>query len=346
MQMIAVLLTCFMCSGSASGQSLPAKIGEYVKERGKRLEFSGVILVAREGKIFFSQSYGMADYEHSISNTPHTRFRIGSLTKPFTAIAIMKLQEQGKLKLRESISRYIKDCPAEWANITVHHLLTHTSGIPNLFGDMEAVPVEQTASEFERVVATSKNKPLKTSPGEVYEYSNFGYCVLGYIIEKVSGELFATFLEKNIFIPLKMTSTLYDDPRPIIRDRASGYVHKDGKLINDKPKDPAGYSAGGLLSTVEDFLLLDRALYSNELLSKESLSQMFAAFKNEYGYGWKVTNQFNRRVFNHNGGTHGFSSHVARYPDEKLLIVVLSNIENDRPQGLACNIAEIIFGIG
>lgn len=341
---LLVLLTCLLHFGAASGQSLPAKINEYIENRGKGSEFSGVILIARHGKIILSKGYGMADYEFSIPNTPPVRFRIASLTKPFTAIGVMKLQEQGKLTLEAPISSYLKDCPTEWSNITIYHLLTHTSGLPDLFGEMKAVPVEQTAGEFERVVAGAKNKPLKNRPGEAFEYSNFGYCVLGYIIEKASGDLYATFLDKNIVRPLRMTGTLYDDPRPIIKNRASGYIRRDGQLVNDKLSDPAGYSAGGILSTAGDLLLLDRALYSSELLSKESLDQMFTAFKNDYGYGWKVTTQFDRKVFNHTGGTHGFSSHIARYPDEKLLIVVLSNIENENPQGLACNIAGMMLG--
>jgi CubicO group peptidase (beta-lactamase class C family) len=214
-----------------------------------------------------------------------------------------------------------------------------------MFGDMKAVPVEQTASEIDRVIASAQTKALKSKPGEEYVYSNFGYCLLGYIIEKVSGELYASFLNTHVFGPLGMTNTLYDDPRPIIKDRADGYIRKEGQLINDNLKDPAAYAAGGLLSTTADFLLFDQALYTNQLLSPAGLSTMFTAYKNEFGGGWKVTTQLNRPVYNFNGSTHGFSSHIVRYPNERLLIVVLSNVENERPQGVACNLAEIVFGI-
>ena len=343
---VAILfLICSFPYASVFSQSLSTRLDRHVTELVKRSEFSGAVLVARNGKVILSKGYGMADYEHSIANTPNTKFRIGSLTKPFTALATMMLYQQGKLKLQDNVCTYIKACPSEWAGVTIYHLLTHTSGVPNLFGEMEAVPVEQTAKEIDRVIASAVPKTLGNKPGEKYSYSNFGYCLLGYIIEKASGELYASFLNNHIFRPLGMIGSLYDDPRPIIKDRADGYVRKEGRLINDAPKDPAGYSAGGLLSTVEDFLRLDQALYANSLLSSNALAQMFTPFKNEYGLGWKVTTQFDRRVFNHNGGTHGFTSHVARYPDDRLLIVVLSNMEKDTEQGLACDLAEIVFGL-
>jgi CubicO group peptidase (beta-lactamase class C family) len=143
-----------------------------------------------------------------------------------------------------------------------------------------------------------------------------------------------------------MSSTLYDDQRPLIRDRAQDYMRKNGQLFNDKPTDPAGYAAGGLLSSVGDLLILDQALDTDKLLSKNSLDRMFTPFKNEYGYGWKITTFDGRKMYNHTGQTHGFSCHVARYPDEKLLIVVLSNVENEDTPEIARGIANTIFGNG
>jgi CubicO group peptidase (beta-lactamase class C family) len=343
------LLTTFVLSGldpSASAQSLSIKINKYIEMRAKGSEFSGAVLVARNGKLILDKSYGMADYEFLIPNTSRTRFRIGSVTKPFTAIAILMLQEKGKLNVQDSICKYVKNCPDEWQGVNIQHLLTHTSGVPDLFGAMEAVPVEQTVDEIDRVIAHTQNKQLRSKPGEVYAYSNFGYCLLGYIIEKASDQLYASLLRDYIFGPLGMSRTLYDDPRPLIRERANGYVRKNGQLYNDKPTDPAGYAAGGLLSSVEDFLILDQALHTDKLLSKDARDRAFTAFKNEYGYGWKITTLDNRRVYNHTGETHGFSSHIARYPDERLLIVILSNIENEDARGIAAGIAKIIFGNG
>lgn len=346
-----VLLLCYLFAAVAFSQNLATRFDKYMKEREKnRAVFSGVVLVAKDGKIIFHKAYGMADYELSVPNNLQTKFRIGSNTKSFTALAVMILSEKGKLNLQDSICKYVKDCPDEWKGVTIHHLLTHTSGLPDLFGDMKStVPVEGTAAEIDRVIANVPNKKLKQPPGEIYEYSNFGYCLLGYIIEKSSGELYATFLNNYIFRPLGMGETLYDDPRPVIINRANGYKRQNGRISNDKLTDPAAYSAGGLLSTAKDLLLLDQALYSTGLLSKNGLSQMFTNYKNEYGYGWKVTNQFGKKVFNHRGGTHGFSSYMARYPEEKWLIVALGNFEDETssssiPRAIACDMAAMIFG--
>ncbi|MCO6512092.1 MAG: beta-lactamase family protein [Aridibacter famidurans] len=338
--LIAVLLA--ICP-SVYGQSLSQQIDSYVSSREKGLEFSGVVLVALDGKVVVQNAYGLADHEYSVPNTPRTRFRIGSVTKPFTAIAVMKLQETGKLDIEDSICRFISDCPAEWQGVRIKHLLTHTSGIPDLFGAMDAVPVENTSDEIDRVIKSLKSRQLQDQPGEEYKYSNFGYCLLGYVIEKASGKLYTPFLTESIVSPLGMRGTLYDDPRPVIKERAQGYVRKDGQLVNDKLTDPAGYSAGGLLSTAEDLFLLDRALFSGKLLSTKSLDRMFTAYKNEYGFGWKVTSRGGKRLYNHTGVTHGFSAHIARFPDDDVLIVILSNIETENTGETASWIAEIIF---
>ncbi|MEZ5429492.1 MAG: serine hydrolase domain-containing protein [Pyrinomonadaceae bacterium] len=321
------------------------KIERYFARRENDAKFSGAVLAARNGSLIFKKGFGMANFEFSIPNSPRTRFRIGSVTKPLTAIAVMMLQEKGRLNVEDGICKYLSasSCPDEWRDVKIRHLLTHTSGIPDLFGAMDAVPVEKTAEEIDRVIAGIKNRQLKARPGEVYAYSNFGYCLLGYIIEKASGKLYAELLDDYIFKPLQMNGTLYDDPRPLIKDRAEGYIRRSGQIYNDKLTDPAGYSAGGLLSSVEDLLVLNDALNSGRLLSRESLDRMFTPFKNEYGFGWKITADKNGRVFNHTGETHGFSSHIAYYPKEKIFIVVLSNIENEDARNTASDIAGIIF---
>lgn len=341
---LSLIIVFFVLCPSINGQVLSAQIDNYIQNRGKGEDFSGVVLVAQNGKVIIQKAYGLADYEFLIRNTPSTKFRIGSVTKPFTALAVMKLQELGKLNVEDSICKYISECPAEWQSVKIEHLLTHTSGIPDLFGAMDAVPLEKTADEIDRVVKSIKNRQLQSLSGETYKYSNFGYCLLGYIIEKASGKLYTPFLIENILGPLGMNNTLYDDPRPIIKDRAQGYIRKDGQLYNDKLTDPAGYSAGGLLSTAEDLLFLDLALDTGKVLSKKSLDEMFKAFRNEYGFGWKVTTKFERRLYNHTGQTHGFSTHIARYPDDHLFIVVLSNIETEDANETASNIASIVFG--
>ena len=326
--------------------SLVMNIERYINNRTAGQEFSGTVLVSQHGKVVLNKSFGMADYENSAPNTPQTKFRIGSLTKPFTAITILALEERGKLSVLDSITKYIEACPKEWRGVRIRDLLTHTSGVPDLFGAMEAVPVEQTADEIDRVLTDAKNTKLVSAPGEVYRYNNFGYCLLGYILEKASGKLYAEVLHDYILGPLKMEQTLYDDPRPIIKNRASGYVRKDGLLVNDKPTDPAGYSAGGLLSSTSDLLVLNQALRTNTVLSQNSRDRMFSPFKNEYGFGWKITTTHNRPAYNHTGATNGFSSHMVAYPNDDVIIIVLSNVENETIRGIAEEIAGIGFGGG
>jgi CubicO group peptidase (beta-lactamase class C family) len=228
-------------------------------------------MVARDDEPLLRQGYGMANREHDVPNTPETKFRIGSVTKQFTAAAALILQEQGKLDVRATIQTYLGDCPEAWGGITVHHLLTHTSGIPDYarLPDRERRIREPTTPDA--LIALFRDRPLEFKPGERFAYSNSGYALLGRLIERISGKTYAEFLVEQIFTPLGMKDSGYDDARPVLKARAAGYARRQGGLENAPYLDMTNpFAAGGLYSTVDDLLKWDRALAANQLLSKKS----------------------------------------------------------------------------
>lgn len=330
-----------------SADQVKARVDEYMNAVLRVDGFSGTILIARDGKPVVSRGYGMANIELNVPNTPETIFRLGSVTKQFTAMSIMMLQERGKLSVSDPMCKYIAECPDTWKPITIKNLLTHTSGITNYtgfkdFATTTILPITTTAMT-ERL----EKEPLEFAPGEKFAYSNSGYYLLGAIIEKASGKTYKDFLQENIFTPLGMGSTGYDDPLRIIMHRAAGYQKQAGKVINASYMDmTVPYAAGSLYSTTGDLLVWDQALYTEKLVSKKSLDEIFTPWKGEagYGYGWGIGKKFDRREISHGGGIYGFATQIARYPDDRVTVVVLSNIQAAPAGQIAGNLAAIVFG--
>jgi CubicO group peptidase (beta-lactamase class C family) len=341
---IFTIILFFLLSVLCVAQDIAAKVDEYINAQMKLGNFSGSILIAQGDKILVSKGYGMANLELDVSNTPQTKFRLGSVTKQFTSMAIMQLQEKGLLNVNDPIKKYISDYP-NGDKITIHHLLTHTSGIPNLTDFPDFTETMMIPSPVEKTIERFKNKPLEFEPGEKFSYSNSGYVLLGYLVEKISGKSYESFLNENIFQPLNMTNSGYDHNSTILKNRASGYsLGKDG-LINAPYIDmslPIG--GGALYSTVEDLYLWDRALYTEKLVSKASLEKMFTPFKEDYGYGWAITELFNRKRVSHSGGINGFSCNISRYVNDDVCVIVLSNIEHAPVGQMAKDLAAIVFG--
>jgi CubicO group peptidase (beta-lactamase class C family) len=322
------------CLSQPTTGELAARIDAYLAGEAAGGQFSGSVLVADEGEIVISKGYGMASIELSVPNTPATKFRIASLTKQFTAMAIMILQERGLLNVQNRISLHVPNCPGAWASITIHHLLTHTSGIPDFmflpgnYPDYWRVPhtVDETMALF-------RDLPLRFPPGARYEYSNSGYIVLGQIIEVLSHTTYEDFITRNILEPLGMTSSGYDHSGTIIQGLAAGYVRENGVLLNAVHIEmDAAYAAGALYSTVEDLFLWDQSLYTTRLVSQPSLDALFTPHTAtgqgyDYGYGWNVERQFNRTTCGHGGLISGFGGYIGRFPEERVFIVVLSNFE-------------------
>ena len=329
----------------ASYQDVALKINDYMDALVKAGWFNGSILIARNGTVVASKGYGMANFELDVPNTPQTKFRLGSITKPFTAMAIMLLQERGKLSDQDSICKYLPECPAPWQAITLRHLLSHTSGLAKHDTAGTYLKTAMLPMTLPQLIDSFKNKPADFKPGEKLDYNNNGYILLGYVIEKVSGQSYEAFVSDNIFKPLKMMDSGYDNHDPIIKHRAAGYRRDGATLLNAAYIDQSQpFSAGALYSTTEDLLRLDQALYDNKFLSQKSLDAMFAPVIGNYGYGWFVNKQFNRRAISHPGGVPGSAAMITRYPEEKLLIVVLSNLQDSRIIRASNDLGAIVLG--
>ncbi len=345
---LIVVVACLVTNSLA--QELAAKVDEYMNGKVKAGQFSGSILVAQNGKVLVSKGYGMANIELSAANTQQTKFRIGSLTKQFTATAIVLLQERGKLNVQDSICKYVPQCSSAWQPITIHHVLTHTSGIPDVsrFPEFETLALSPTSAES--IIEHFKNKPLESKPGEKFSYNNGGYVLLGYIVERASGKSYEAFLRENIFEPLKMTNSGVDRNSSILNNRASGYARQDNVLVNAPFIYISNLQGGGsLYSTVGDMFLWNQAFNSEKLISKKSLEAVFSPhtitpFDASYGYGWFIyKDKSNRRAFGHTGGINGFKSNITRYPDEKVFVIVLSNLNVAPVDDIANDLAEMVF---
>ncbi|MGH6966993.1 MAG: serine hydrolase, partial [Phenylobacterium sp.] len=307
--------------------------------------FSGAVLVAKNGKPIFRKAFGMADREWDVANTPQTRFRLGSITKQFTATAILQLAEQGKLSIDDPVSKYYPAAPATWAPITLKHLLTHTSGIPSY----TAIPgffaqqarLDKTPDE---IIALTRDKPLEFQPGSKYAYDNTGYVLLGYVVEKVSGQPYAAYLQDHIFTPLGMKDTGYDVSDAILPRRASGYSVAGGKAKNAAfLAMTLPYAAGSLYSTVDDLLIWDQALHAGKPIKPASVAAMFTDYGFKYGFGQSIRVDNGHRIWGHNGGINGFSTQLNHLPDDGLTVIVLSNIEQAPVGRIAGKLTDLNF---
>jgi CubicO group peptidase (beta-lactamase class C family) len=308
-------------------------------------QFMGSVLVARDGKVVLSKGYGSANLEWDVPNSPSAKFRLGSITKQFTAACILLLEERGKLKVEDPVKKYMPDAPAAWDKVTIFHLLTHTSGIPSFTGFPDYHSTEATPSTPEQLVARFRDKPLEFQPGEKWNYSNSGYVLLGFLIEKISQQSYSQFVQENIFNPLGMKDSGYDSNSTVILHRASGYTP------GDKGPTNAGYidmsiplSAGALYSTTEDLLRWEQGLMGGKLLSAASLQKMTTPFKNDYAFGLGVHTKNGHKVIEHGGGIEGFNTDLAYYPEDKLTVVVLANLNGGAPEAIASKLAAVAHG--
>ena len=308
-------------------------------------KFMGSVLVARDGKMLLDKGYGFANLEWQLPDTPTTKFRLGSITKQFTAASILLLEERGKLKIDDPVKKYMPDAPAAWDKVTIFHLLTHTSGIPS-FTSFPDLPTRQLqAMTPQQLVDWFRDKPLEFEPGTKWNYSNSGYVLLGYLIEKISGQSYAGFVEQNIFTPLGMKDSGYDSNSAIIERRASGYAPgKNGPENAGFVNMTVPLSAGGLYSTTEDLLRWEQGLFGGKLLSPASLAKMTTPFKQDYAFGLGVSTQDGHKAITHDGGIQGFNTSMIYYPDEKLVVAVLANINGPGAGQIAASLGKVAHG--
>jgi len=340
----AVLLLLVTTSLPVAAQDA-SRMDEVLKYYVGEKLFMGSVLVVKDDKPVLDKAYGFANLEWNIPNSPETKFRLGSLTKQFTAAAILLLEERGKLKLDDPIGKYVADAPTTWDKVTIFDLLTHTAGVPNYTSFDSFKAVMRQAMTPGELIATFRDKPLDFAPGTKWDYSNSNYILLGAVIEKASGVSYAQFLQSNLFTPLGMNNTGYDSASAILPMRAAGYVRRNNALLNDDFIDMSvPYAAGSLYSTTHDLLTWEKALYGGKVLKSASLKKMTTPFKQGYGFGLDIHDDVGHVRFSHNGGINGFSTALAWYPDDHLAIVVLDNVSNGNGNQMMARLADITFG--
>ena len=325
------------------------KASSYLDAQVRVRGFSGAVMIARDGTPILAKAYGWANVEWKVPNTTDTKFRLGSITKQFTAAAVLRLQEQGKLAVDAPICTYLDPCPDAWTGITVHHLLTHTSGIPSYTGMPDYMKRMMVPTTIDEMIGRVRDLPLEFQPGEKFKYNNSGYFLLGAIIEKASGRKYEKVLRDEFFTPLGMADSGYDWPTPILPRRASGYARVNGELANAQYLDmQQPYSAGSLYSTVGDLLKWDQALYTDQVLPDAAREQMFTPFKDNYAYGWAINPEgkstSGKRQVGHGGGINGFSTMITRVPDDRLVVIVLGNVEDVNAGAIARDLLAIAYG--
>lgn len=327
------LLGLLLIQSTVLAQDKAAKIDELMTLSHRYGKFNGAVLVAENGKVIYKKGIGLANMEWNIPNTTDTRFRLGSITKQFTAMLILQLVEQGKIKLEGKLSDYLPDYRKDvGARVTIHQLLTHTSGIPSYTG-LPGFFANESRDPYgvEEFVKKYASHDLEFDPGSKYSYNNSGYFLLGYIVEKLTGKPYEQVLKEKILDPAGMKNTGYDHWGTVIPKRAAGYVKTVQGYENAPYLDMSiPYAAGSMYSTVEDLYLWDQALYENILLNASYKEVMFKPYLEDYAYGWLVTKTFYGSkgpvsVIKHGGGINGFNTMIVRLVDNRDLIVLLDN---------------------
>jgi CubicO group peptidase (beta-lactamase class C family) len=342
---------------SSDDATISAQVDAYVAAQMRAQKIPGLALsISREGKIIKAKGYGFASVELDVPVKPETLFQTGSVGKQFAATAVMMLVEQGKVALDDKISKYFDGTPASWADITVRNLLTHTSGIPDYESDAltnRKDPFINLRADYteQELLRKFETLPLDFAPGEKWSYSNTGYVLLGILIRKVTGEFYGDYLHEHIFQPLGMNSTRIINEADIIPDRSAGYRLVNGQLKNQEWVSPSLNTTadGALYTNVLDMARWDAALYTEKLLKKSSLDQMWTPVQlnsgktSPYGFGWGLSEIKGHRLIEHDGAWQGFTTAISRYVDDKLTIVVLTNLDSEHsdPDKIAHNIAAI-----
>jgi CubicO group peptidase (beta-lactamase class C family) len=286
---------------------------------------TGTVLVAAAGQVLYAHGFGARDDEGG-NNTASTSFRVGSVTKGFTAVAILQLAEAGLLTPEDTVGQHLPEYPAVGAGLTLHQLLSHTAGLPNYTNDAELMARRDQPISPEELLATFWELPLEFEPGTQFRYSNSGYAVLGAVIERVTGQTYAEYMQQAVFEPAGLERTVVGDAEGLA-DRALGYTSDPlGRLVPAFPVDMSTpYAAGAIRSTALDLVRWHRALGGDRLLTAESREQLFTPVLNSYAYGWVIQEREGQQVVWHNGGIDGFASDFVRVPELDLAIVVLLN---------------------
>lgn len=307
--------------------------------------FMGTVLVVEDDKVLLDKGYGMADLEWGIANIPEAKFRLGSLTKQFTATLVLLLQQDGKLNINDPVSKYLPDSPKAWEKITLANLLGHTSGIPSFTDMKEFAAWRMNPHTPDEELAMFKDKPLDFEPGSKFVYSNSNFEVLGVVIEKVSGRKYADLLKERIFDPLGMSNTGLDNDELVLPKRAEGYMPgPKGLVVARSESMSVPWAAGSIYSTTGDLLKWERGLFGGKVLNADSLKAMTTPGKGNYGLGVMIDARDGVTVVHHGGGIEGFNTHLAYAPDRHICVVVLSNVNGNAPDAMAGKLMDVMLG--
>ena len=340
----ATVAVAFVCPSAVAAQDV-ARMVEVVRARAAATPpFMGTVLVAQGDRVVLDQGFGFANLEWRVPVAPSTRFRLGSVTKQFTAAVVLRLEEQGRLSVTDAVRMHVADLPDAWASITIEHLLSHTSGIPNYTASPDYMATSILPVTTRELVARFRDRPLEFEPGSQFRYSNSGYALLGLLIETVTGRSYAQVVASEIFEPLGMRDSGYDSHTDIIERRASGYQPGPSGLINAPYLDMSvPHAAGALHSTTRDLLTWQRALHGGKVLSRASLEKMLTPRLGNYGFGITIP-AGPRRVYQHGGGINGFATMLAYYPDTETTVVVLSNVAAPMAANVAADLGKVVHG--
>jgi len=338
---------------AAVDQAIAARIDAVVAPHYKAGEPGATLIVVKDGKTLLRKAYGMADVGNEVTMKPGATMRLGSITKQFTGVAILLLAEEGKLSVSDPITKFLPDYPTQGKNITIEHLLTHTSGIVSYTSKPNFREQSNKHMSVTQMIDYFKNDPLQFEPGTRHVYNNSGYFLLGAIIEKVSGQSYATFVEQRIFTPLGMRHSAYEGQERELSQRAAGHSKDKG---NFQPAASLSmslpYAAGSLVSTVDDLARWDAAVSSGKLLKAASWAQAFKPYiladgkSTNYGYGWSVSKLRGAPALSHGGGINGFSTYALRIAEKNIYVALLSNADGGlvQPSFVAKKAAAVALG--
>jgi CubicO group peptidase (beta-lactamase class C family) len=351
-QFLLLLLSIVVSAQGSLAQQLSNKLDQLISGSYRSVAPGCAVLVAKKGKVVYEKGFGTANLELQVGMRPEMVFRIGSMTKQYTAVAILKLAEQGKISLQDSIQKFLKEFPYKGQTLTIENLLTQTSGLVDYqtfdFHIPNAIRIDFTPQQ---IIDTLSSRALEFIPGSRFQYSNSNYLILGYIIEKATGKTYAKYLQENILQPAGLSTTFYDSPAKVIRNRVSGYI-KDGDSYSN-----AGYismsqvfSAGALLSSTGDLFKWHQALYSYKLINKQTIEKAFMPYRladgtlSEYGYGWFIKDFLGTKTIAHGGAIDGFRSMEAYFPEQDVFVATLFNAESNEFLSVFEKIAQLALG--
>jgi CubicO group peptidase (beta-lactamase class C family) len=339
-------LVCAVATAQNSNEAqVKTRLGQVASSYTGNNAFMGTVLVAQGDQVLLDKGYGMAVLEWNIPDTPDTKFRLGSLTKQFTAALVLLMQQDGKLNINDPVSKYLPDAPGAWEKITVANLLGHTSGIPNFTSFKEFGAWAANSHTWDEEYAFFKDKPLDFEPGSKFAYSNSNFEVLGGILEKVSGKKYGDLLRERLFSPLGMSDSGLDSDDLILPGRAEGYMPgPKGLMVARSESMSVPFSAGSIYSTTGDLLKWEHGLFDGKLLSADSLKAMTTPGKGDYGLGVMIHNEDGIEVVEHGGGIEGFNTNLIYAPDKRICVVVLANVNGAAPGQMGQQLLDVTLG--